>query len=481
MIKRLAIEHGWPPSHIDLLLRANLAEESTARAAWQAWRNTRVLEDAEWREIRLLAPLARRVRELEPGSELLPRLEGMAKSHWTQTQLTLAEIVPALDALNGADIPCLLFKGGADYAEGLAPATRRIMGDVDVLVHPGDVVRATDALCECGWESSSGESRQYLRLLAPVRASTNFRRGRFGDIDLHRVAFHFSKRDAELDAALWSRARPLLFGGKKVLVPSGEDSIVISLASGVGGNSGDWAIDVGHRISASSLDWDRIVETAARRGLVPTALSGLIYVRSLGVAIPEQAIARLHALAVPVTEWLKYWSNVRGLGRRRGLAKKVLNGIADLGLPHRSYDYRVRGIRPVPVRRPIMGPRLWGEPVTVAGGAHEWRTSHSLHVSKARAACTIALCVPSSTPSRRVFFDVRIGDLALARLRARSGGRREGEQVLRFRFPLPSPNGRSVDLTIESRPVRYVDAGAASNIRDAFGAMPFRLIGAWLR
>ena len=116
MIKRLAIEHGWPPSHIDLLLRANLAEESTARAAWQAWRNTRVLEDAEWREIRLLAPLARRVRELEPGSELLPRLEGMAKSHWTQTQLTLAEIVPALDALNGADIPCLLFKGGADYA-----------------------------------------------------------------------------------------------------------------------------------------------------------------------------------------------------------------------------------------------------------------------------------------------------------------------------------------------------------------------------
>jgi hypothetical protein len=176
---------------------------------------------------------------------------------------------------------------------------------------------------------------------------------------------------------LWSRARPLLFGGKKVLVPSGEDSIVISLASGVGGNSGDWAIDVGHRISASSLDWDRIVETAARRGLVPTALSGLIYLRSLGVAIPEQAIARLHALAVPVTEWLKYWSNVRGLGRRRGLAKKVLNGIADLGLPRRSYDYRVRGIRPVPVRRPSIGPdfggsrlpllapRMSGEPVTV--------------------------------------------------------------------------------------------------------------------
>ena len=78
---------------------------------------------------------------------------------------------------------------------------------------------------------------------------------------------------------------------QKVLVPSGEDSILISLASGVGGNSGDWAIDVGHRISVSSLDWDRIVDMTVRRGLVPTALSGLTYLRSLGVTVPERAIS----------------------------------------------------------------------------------------------------------------------------------------------------------------------------------------------
>src|SRR5262249_12394940 len=154
---------------------------------------------------------------------------------------------------------------------------------------------------------------------------------------------------------------------------------------------------------------------------------GLTYLRSLGLPVPEQAIARLDALPVPVTEWLKYWSNIRAHGRRRSLAKKVLNGIADLGLPHRSYDYRVKGVGPVPVKRPSIGPRLRGEPVAVAGAAREWRTSHRLHVGKAGAACTIALCVPASAPSRRVFFDVRIGDLALARLRARSGGRQEGE------------------------------------------------------
>ena len=480
LIRRFVIEHGWPPSHLDLLLRANLAEEGKAREAWQTWRRTHVLEDAEWHENRLLAPLARRVHELEPGSELLPRLEGMAKWHWTQTQFTLTEIVPALDALNGAGIPCLLFKGGADYAEGLAPATRRIMGDVDVLVHPDDVVRATEVLCESGWQSSSGESLPYLRLLAPVRASTNFRRGRFGDIDLHRVVFHFSKQDAELDAALWRRARILMFKGKKVLVPSGEDSIVISLASGVGGNSGDWAIDVSHRISVSSLDWDRIIETVARRGLVPAALSGLTYLRALGVAVPEQAIARLHAIHVPTAEWLKYWSNVRGHGRRRGLAKKVINSIADLGLPRQRYEYRVRGNEPVPVRRTSIWWRFGWEPVAVAEAAHEWSTSHSLHVGKTGSACMVALSIPPATASRRVFFDVRMGELALARLRARSGGQREREHVLRFSFPLPAQNG-PVDLTVESRPVSYEHAGMTSDARGFLGAVPFRLVGAWLR
>ena len=80
--------------------------------------------------------------------------------------------------LNGAGIPCLLFKGGADYAEGLAPATRRIMGDVDVLVHPDDVVRATEVLCEAGWRSSSGESlRIFACWLQFVRAPTSAQDG----------------------------------------------------------------------------------------------------------------------------------------------------------------------------------------------------------------------------------------------------------------------------------------------------------------
>ena len=92
----------------------------------------------------------------------------------------------------------------------------------------------------------------------------------------------------------------------------------------------------------------------------------------------------------------------------------------------------------------------------------------------------IALYVPSAGASRRVFFDVRMGELTLARLRTRSGGRRQGEHVLRFSFPLP-PNDRPIDLTVESRPVRYVEAEAASNTRDALGAVPFRLVGAWLR
>jgi hypothetical protein len=83
--------------------------------------------------------------------------------------------------------------------------------------------------------------------------------------------------------------------------------------------------------------------------------------------------------------------------------------------------------------------------------------------------------------SRRIFFDVWSGNLAIARLRARSGGRRQAEQILRFSFPVPAQNGRSsMDLSIESRPVGYVETETDPRIRAAKEAVPFRLVGAWI-
>ena len=109
-----------PNRSISLLLQANLAPDDRAVRAWRKWLRIRCLEDATWSEARLLAPLARRIASLDSSSPLRARLEGMAKEYWTQTQLTIRDSASAIDILTSAGIDCLLLKGAAYYAEGLA-------------------------------------------------------------------------------------------------------------------------------------------------------------------------------------------------------------------------------------------------------------------------------------------------------------------------------------------------------------------------
>ena len=63
--------------------------------------------------------------------------------------------------------------------------------------------------------------------------SANYLKGEFGDIDLHRHLFHFSRRDRELDADLWENARPGSLAGRCVLIPNLADSIVVSVVHGM--------------------------------------------------------------------------------------------------------------------------------------------------------------------------------------------------------------------------------------------------------
>jgi hypothetical protein len=251
--------------------------------------------------MRLLAPLARRIATLDSCSPYRPRLEGLAKSHWTKTQLTLRASASALDALRGAGIDCLLFKGAAYYAEGIAPATRRVLGDVDILVPHEARPMAIDCLLGAGW-SICGQS-------STGNFSANFQKGEFGEVDLHRDVFHFSRRNQKLDAQLWENARPARLAGRPVLVTSPADSVVISIAHGIVGGDCNWVIDVAYRVSTSKIEWDRVAYIAGGRGLVPYVLSGLNYLETLGVDIPAPILRRLHNAHPTAGEYINYWAD----------------------------------------------------------------------------------------------------------------------------------------------------------------------------
>lgn len=118
-----------PSRSIDLLVRANLAPFEKAVEAWRAWQSIKSIEDATWSESRLLAPLARRIASLDPGFPYQKRLEGVAKSQWTRTQLTIRDSVPALDVLRNAGIDLSCSRG--------APTTQKDRVTINLPHHGG--------------------------------------------------------------------------------------------------------------------------------------------------------------------------------------------------------------------------------------------------------------------------------------------------------------------------------------------------------
>jgi hypothetical protein len=338
--------NGWlaPPfrtNHsLDLLLRANLAAEGTALQAWQNWLRIKSIEKATWPEVRLLAPLARRLARLDPSSPLRSRLEGLAKSNWTRTQLTIRDCISALDALESAGIKFILFKGAACYAEGLASATRRIMADVDILVLPEEVIAASDRLCEAGWSSKQGHSPEILRQKVQIKlGGEDYRKGEYGEVDLHFRAYYFTRRSPELEANLWKKARLACFVGRPVLVPSPAESIVIGITDGLRSGEGDWAIDVGCRVSANPIDWDEVVRITIQRGLVPFVLSGLMYLKRLDCNIPQSALDRLGATRPTAGEYIKYWDFRLRRNNVPHRLRMLVQRFAHKLLPREQYEY----------------------------------------------------------------------------------------------------------------------------------------------
>ena len=218
----------------------------------------------------------------------------------------------------------------------MAPATRRIMGDVDVLVPLDSIGAASDILSRTGWTARPKAIDHFNRRL---RMSLNFRYPEYGDVDLHHQVFHFSRRNRDLDEDLWLNARPARLMGVPVRVPSIADSIVISIAHGMRTGDGDWAIDVGYRTSAGQVDWDEVVNIAERRGLARHALAGLAYLKTLGCTIPESALERLSRAHSPLGEHLKYYADTMRRKQMPKKIRKVVDRAANRLLPRDRYLY----------------------------------------------------------------------------------------------------------------------------------------------
>jgi hypothetical protein len=478
------VERSWPSGAVHLLLAVGMAPGPQAERAWAAWTKTRDFDEVTWQEKRLLAAFSMRIGELDPGSPLVPRINGLTKHMWTAARRTLSQTLAAFDVLTAARIPFIVFKGGALLVEDFATTRRRILSDIDVLVRREAAPDAIKCLTDAGWCSINGESAALLHRLtqAQVRRSGNYRKGQYGEIDLHSTPFHYSRSGEAMDETLWRDAKPATVGTRSVLIPDPTNAIVISLAHAPQSESVEWALDVATRVAHQTIEWDKLAYIARERDLVPSCLAGLRYLRErLSVPIPQPTLDALTKAPVSVAAWMKYWSNISN-SHSQNLVQKTAERIADGVLRKRNYSVHIKDRVAVTVARPTLL-RCWPigtrQSIPVSSPHPDYR--HQLLVGSGAKGRRLAIRLAVATPplSRRVFFDVTADGIAVARLRSRLGPPANHEKKITFVLPLPEARETDIAISIEARPVAFVPPHAHAELHIANDPLKFRLVSAW--
>jgi Uncharacterised nucleotidyltransferase len=469
-------QRAWPSPSIDLLLRAALlADDGEAANAWRAFESSADLDHPTAGEMRLLGLVASRLAILAPNSPIRPTVIGVERQNWTRSQVVIGEAASALQALSAASIGTLVIKGGGYAARGGAAARWRVVNDLDIAVSPDLIEAAYDILISDGWVPSGSGSALYQRENLRNAVGTNLVRGKFGNIDLHRTAFHEPYLSIADDPAIWERSVPGQLAGVTVRAPCPTDMIVIGLAHGAldAHKHSDWLADLALAIDLGEIDWALFESIVERRGLQGAAASGLSYVAErLQRPLPESLIARLesHAIRAPLALAAKL-AETAPKTDRIGLSwmMRLVAKQSRLWRARRkkAYDF--------PTYRPSWLPGRKRKDAGVSALQHELSLPDREPQKAWSGLFDLTVRVELPAVKRRVEFEINSEDRHLARLRARVINRGRRTRAFRFKFAI-SLQAEESGIILTAAPARVFNNDVPAQLLERYDALPFRLV-----
>lgn len=473
---------AWPNRSLDNLLRVALVpDEAAAVAAWRDFETNADFDHLTAGEMRLIGLAATRLAGLAPDSPMLARIVGIERANWSRSHLAISAAADGLRTLAARSIGMLSIKGASRLASKDPAARARMVDDVDIVVRPGDLLRAFDLLTEEGWRPAGSGTVVYHRSRLADAVGINLVRGRLGNLDLHRTPFHrpYQSHDDDPradDASIWSRALEGSLGCVPIHVPSPTDAVAIAIGHGAldPHKSSDWLADIAAAID-KGVDWDLLEAQVDSRRLHAPAAVALGYVdQRLGRPVPGTLLARfgqtasrrpfasLAALAKtrPKTEGLGMFWIVRALSKQTRLLRSR---------PSASHTRIVRAIPGFRRRSDDSGPTVFSQELSVPDSekGQAWRGTSDL---------TISVELPPA--SRRIDFEVNSSDRHLARLREvvlNRGKRDKRDKLMRFRVPLalgPQDDG----LVLTAAASRSFNDAVPQDMMDQYGPTPFRMV-----
>lgn len=470
-LKRILIRRIWPRGDLDLLLGAAFLPDAEALRCWQDWKRKRDIEDVSWEEHKLLARIAARLARIEPECPYRPRLEGLAKAHWTQSQLMLRSSADALDSLIGSGLPVMLLKGGALHAAGLSQGPR-ITSDLDILVRRSDFPRAMELLYALGWTTKY--SVEFMRISWRFSHGANLRRRPHGDIDVHHQPVHGDMVANETLDAMWARARAAEFYGRKVLVPSLEDMIVFAAEHAVHAHANkepaaSWVFDLALLAGHRDVEAQQVAAIARAFGSGPDIVATLAYLENLG-GNPRagEIAAAVSSGSTGTGAWLRYL--LKSVRRPHG---KFLRRMARLVLRKRDFEHVGRV---VPRLRPALRPLRAAHELPIEGDNGEARLRHDIEIPiEASKPKRLILEIAFKPQARRLYqFDISAEGSPVGRLFTRVSKKQNIAKNICVAIPIRSDACRR--LSIQSLARTSLALNVAVEETERTKPVPFRVV-----
>jgi hypothetical protein len=267
---------------------------------------------------------------------LMGKLKGIYRMAWSQNQWLTSRVLPALRALDQEGIPMMLLKGAALNALYGRNQGIRLIGDVDILIRKDDVPRAAGELEELGWRPVGDASRVSSEYVS-VTKGCGFAHPEGGELDLHWHLFP-GNSVTEREEPVWRHAIQAAIAGVPTLAPSPTELLLHVCVHGWAWSKHPpfrWVADAMTilRTSRAELDWERLVDGARLRRLVPRLAAPLTYLQTrFSADIPANVLTDLRNL--PITR-LDRWEY--------RVATRAIRTPVGVLLLHLSWFRRLRG------------------------------------------------------------------------------------------------------------------------------------------
>lgn len=288
--KRSALDEGsvWPSASQVLLLNAGLSRGREAVEAWEQWLALADLDAVDPSSSRILPLVYRNLAREAVGVASMDTLKRHYMVAWGKNQRLFRLVSQTVGHLSAGGIETLLLKGAALVPLYYGDDGSRGMGDFDVLVPEARFHDACSLLREAGWRPLHFDPEYFDTRFEHAIA---FLDDAGNSIDLHcHVLIESCERGA--DDAFWEASKPLEVRGTQTRTLCHTDHFLQACAHGltwVKFPPVRWVADAMTilRKDRNSIEWERLVEQAAERGVAFKILASVDYLRSaFGADIP---------------------------------------------------------------------------------------------------------------------------------------------------------------------------------------------------